>query len=170
MDEIVPRPNNSAPATIRKSAFGRTHLFVKDACTLFREIKCSSSTFCRSSSTSLYHTHNDDGNKTACWHCCHPFEGEKMCLPRAFDPVEKVYHVYGCFCSPSCGCVVRHTHTAPLPFFLCVCPSLSSRGRTRPCPRASLRPVRVCSPPTPWRARAEKRTSSSTRPSIEATR
>ena len=118
MDECLPRPNNLPPISIRKSAFGRTNLFLNSQSTLFREVKCSAPTMTRQANASLFHMHdtNDmilneqENNEEAreklqnkqknmvCWHCCHPFETEGFRLPRSYDPAEKLYHVYGWFC------------------------------------------------------------------------
>jgi len=109
MDEVLPRPNNQPPISIRKSAFGRTNLFLTTSSTLFREVKCSATTMARQATASIYHVHksNDIHEKNSknmvCWHCCHSFEEEGFRLPRSYDPTEKVYHVYGWFCSANCG-------------------------------------------------------------------
>lgn len=109
MDECLPRPNNLPPINIRKSAFGRTNLFLSSASTVFREVKCGSSST-RQATASIYHVHdtnnlNEEENvntNIVCWHCCHSFDTEAFRLPRSFDPVEKNYHVYGRFCSANC--------------------------------------------------------------------
>ena len=108
MDEIVPRPNKCEPINIRKSAFGRTNLFLSSTTTLFREIKCSASSATRQASASLYHIHsttqkNERPENCVCWHCCHNFDGVGFRLPRAYDPNERLYHVYGWFCSANCS-------------------------------------------------------------------
>ena len=112
MDECLPRPNNQPPISIRKSAFGRTNLFLTTSSASFREIKCSSTTMTRQASASIYHVHNLNerveeskqipNNKIACWHCCHTFDSNGFKLPRSYDPSEHVYHVYGWFCSANC--------------------------------------------------------------------
>ena len=110
MDEILPRPNNLPPISIRKSAFGRTNLFLESASMLFKEVKCSASTTARQATASIYHMHSTNKleeqqkrDNIVCWHCCHSFDGEGFRLPRSYDPSEKVYHVYGWFCSANCG-------------------------------------------------------------------
>lgn len=112
MDECLPRPNNQAPISIRKSAFGRTNLFLNGSTTLFREVKCSASSMTRQATASVYHMHDtnklieseNELNKEniVCWHCCHKFAEEGFRLPRSYDPQEKTYHVYGWFCSANC--------------------------------------------------------------------
>lgn len=110
MDELLPRPNNLPPVSIRKSAFGRTNLFLDSNSTMFREVKCSASTMARQATASVYHKHDTNyseeaapSRNTVCWHCCHTFDTEGFRLPRSYDPSEKTYHVYGWFCSANCG-------------------------------------------------------------------
>ena len=96
------------PMMIRKSAFGRTNLFLKSTSVLLREIKSSTSTFTRNASCSVFHTHSTcsaEQTKSVCWHCCHGVENQEKCLrvPRLYDNVERLYHVYGWFCTPSCA-------------------------------------------------------------------
>lgn len=107
MDECLPRPNNQPPISIRKSAFGRTNLFLSTNSMLFREVKCSASSMARQATASVYHVHEtnkiEERHKNiVCWHCCHSFEEEGFRLPRSYDPSERVYHVYGWFCSANC--------------------------------------------------------------------
>lgn len=99
---------NDSTATLRKSAFGRTNLFLTSSNTVFREIRCSASSTTRQASASVFHPHmsNNAHERPAdcvCWHCCHPFEGCGFRLPRIFDPSENVYHVYGWYCSANCA-------------------------------------------------------------------
>lgn len=107
MDELLPRPNNQPPVSIRKSAFGRTNLFLTPSSTIFREVKCSASTATRQATASIYHMHESNKleqkrSDIVCWHCCHAFDTEGFRLPRSYDPSERVYHVYGYFCSANC--------------------------------------------------------------------
>jgi hypothetical protein len=112
MDELLPRPNNLPPISIRKSAFGRTNLFMESNSMMFKEVKCAASTMARQATASVYNMHDtnnieSDDKKVnteniVCWHCCHSFEGQGFRLPRSYDPAEKMYHVYGWFCSANC--------------------------------------------------------------------
>lgn len=110
MDELLPRPNNQPPISIRKSAFGRTNLFLPTSSTVFREVRCSASTMARQATASIYHAHssNEVGDvseqlkQSVCWHCCHPFETDGFRLPRSYDPSERTYQVFGWFCSANC--------------------------------------------------------------------
>lgn len=93
---------------IRKSAFGRTNLFLKSTSVLLREIKSSTSTFTRSATCSVFHTHStclNEKTESVCWHCCHEIESQdkRLRVPRLYDNVERLYHVYGWFCRPSCA-------------------------------------------------------------------
>ena len=99
MDEVIPRN----PTIIRKSAFGRTSLFIPSASTLLREVQCMGGVS-RHDNVSIYHMHDTSKNKKIdCWHCCESFDWERIQIPRLYDPVEQVYHVYGHFCSVNCG-------------------------------------------------------------------
>ena len=105
MDECLPIKQDHV-SFLRKSAYGRTNLFIQN-CT-FREIKCSASTVTRCASASIFHKHKtNDAKETpiacACWHCCHDFENEGFRVPRVYDPTEREYHVFGWFCSANCS-------------------------------------------------------------------
>lgn len=109
MEEILPRNDHfEQSTTFRKSAWGRTNLFLnKSSSTLFREIRAPAST-ARQSKVGIFHAHagNNGSEKPphcVCWHCCHPYDGDGFRLPRVFDPSERVFHVYGWFCSANCA-------------------------------------------------------------------
>lgn len=114
MEDCLPAKNDIC---IRKSAFGRTDLFLDSANTAtFKEIRCSASSVARQATISVYHKHA--GNECAkrdpnicCWHCCYEFEGDGYRLPRFFDPYERSFHVYGWFCSPNCAKAYILEHT-----------------------------------------------------------
>lgn len=38
-----------------------------------------------------------------CWHCCHKPTSTPICLPNSYDRKQKVYHVFGYFCSLPCA-------------------------------------------------------------------
>ena len=92
---------------IRKSAFGRTNLFLtSNSNVIFKEVKCSAYSIARQACHRVYHTHKtttDTVKCNLCWHCCHTYENDAFRIPRLYDPAEKIYHVYGWFCSPNCG-------------------------------------------------------------------
>lgn len=106
MDYLPPR---QPYGTLRKSAFGRTNLFLKPSSNaLMREIRCAASVSARQASTSIFHAHGGNTSQTkpdncACWHCCHGFDTEGFRLPRLFDPSDSTFHVYGWFCSANCA-------------------------------------------------------------------
>lgn len=106
MEEILPGKNDDS--MLRKSAFGRTNLFLHSTSAIFREIRCSASSSTRQAAASVFHAHrgNNAQEKPAgsvCWHCCHDFQGNGFRLPRIFDPSENVFHVYGWYCSANCA-------------------------------------------------------------------
>ena len=41
--------------------------------------------------------------KVACWHCCHPFDGNRIGIPQKYDADRGAWHVKGSFCSFSCA-------------------------------------------------------------------
>lgn len=109
MEETLPkRSNDEREGTFRKSAFGRTNLFLETSSAIFREIRCSASSSTRQAAASVFHAHRGNNahvkpTETVCWHCCHGFEGGGFRLPRIFDPSENMYHVYGWYCSANCA-------------------------------------------------------------------
>jgi hypothetical protein len=109
MDETLQQPNASF---VRKSAFGRTNLFLTSSGVTLREIKSSSSSMSRLAMAAVYHATNKDTPCKLCWHCCYDLDPEQTLfrLPRLYDPNEQVYHVYGWFCSPACtkGYILEH--------------------------------------------------------------
>ena len=99
---------SKTPAAFRKSAFGRTNLFLPTASAVFKEVRCSVSSSTRHASTSIFHPHSGNNAVTkpegcVCWHCCHSFDSPPFRVPRIVDLCENVYHVYGWFCSANCG-------------------------------------------------------------------
>lgn len=45
----------------------------------------------------------DNPGNVCCWHCCHPFEGQPIPLPTAYDSRRDAFRVMGVFCSWSCA-------------------------------------------------------------------
>jgi hypothetical protein len=105
---------SDAPRLVRKAAYGRTQLFLPSASTIVREVKCMGGVT-RHDAASVYHVLPDAaaGFASACWHCCEEIGDDEgwVPLPRLYDPVDKVYHVYGKTCGPSCAkaYVLEHT-------------------------------------------------------------
>lgn len=97
-------------APLRKSPFGRTQLFHDDDDIVFRELQCAASVTQRTDGGVVFHTQGC-GPGRACWHCCHPFDGNPVRLPRVYEPNTGTYHVYGNFCS--LGCAKAHMLTLP---------------------------------------------------------
>ena len=52
-------------------------------------------------------------SNVCCWHCCEPIMDKSTLvpLPRVYDPTERMYHVYGATCSPSCAKTYILEHT-----------------------------------------------------------
>jgi hypothetical protein len=94
---------------IRKSAYGRTQLFLPSSTTIIREVKCMGGVT-RYEGASVYHALTKE-NASVCWHCCEEIAGDPIPLPRTYDAHEGVYHVYGAMCSPECAkaYIVEHT-------------------------------------------------------------
>ena len=96
--------------SVRKSAYGRTQLFLPSTTTLMREVKCMGGVT-QYANASVYHLLSHESK--CCWHCAEPVRDPKrrIALPRLYDADEGVYHVYGCACSPGCAkaYVLEHT-------------------------------------------------------------
>ena len=100
--ELPPAP----PRLVRKSAYGRTQLFLPSTSAVLREVKCMGG-ITRHDTANVYHTlpHAHE-TASACWHCAEPIPAHcptAIPLPRLYDPDEKLYHVYGRTCSPGCA-------------------------------------------------------------------
>ena len=104
------------PRLIRKSAYGRTQLFLPTATTILREVKCQGG-IVRHDTANVYHVLPEahlSNQKVACWHCCEDIQDIKRTgipLPRVYDAAEKTYHVYGITCCPGCAksYILEHT-------------------------------------------------------------
>ena len=48
------------------------------------------------------HTNNICDKKSACFHCTYEFDNTPIYIPK--HELNKIYYVYGCFCSPECAC------------------------------------------------------------------
>lgn len=100
--------------SVRKSAFGRTQLFLPTPSVLMREVKCMGG-ITRRDSASVFHVLPDllrPGTHSACWHCCESVGDAPMPIPRIFDTTENIYHVYGCVCCPGCAKAYILEHTS----------------------------------------------------------
>jgi len=97
--EELPPPSRQ----VRKSAHGRTQLFLPSTSTILKEIHCMGSVtkYDRASVFHVLPKALDDPN-ACCWHCCESVS-RGLSIPRLYDSVERVFHVYGKVCSPECG-------------------------------------------------------------------
>ena len=115
MMEYVPRATSKidlpASTIIRKARNGRASLYSEGANFAFTSMH-SSCSVTRQATTSVFHKHlasPDDADAwstprgLACWHCTEPFEGPGVPLPRSFDMKERMFVVYGHFCSLACA-------------------------------------------------------------------
>lgn len=102
------------PRMIRKSAYGRTELFLPSTGVQLREVKCMSGITQRDDAC-VYHLLPDACAQpgVCCWHCCEEITNEhtRVPLPRVYDSSERVFHVYGCTCSPACAKAYILEHT-----------------------------------------------------------
>ena len=107
---------------VRKSAYGRTQLFLPSPTAVLREVKCMGG-MTKKDTASVYHVlppaHEAAGSggaaaeEVACWHCCEPVAGGACVpIPRFYDAGERVFHVYGATCCPGCAkaYILEHTH------------------------------------------------------------
>lgn len=100
-------------SSIRKTAYGRTELFLPSPGSIVREVKCMGG-IQRYANASVYHMlpnlHETRG-LTCCWHCCEPISGSGVVIPRMYDTTERVYYVMGLTCSPQCAkaYIIEHT-------------------------------------------------------------
>jgi len=98
---------------IRKSAYGRTELFLPSKGTLLREVKCMGG-ISRRGHANVYHVlptiYNVAG--VCCWHCCEVVTHDSIPLPRTYDASEGTYYVYGVTCSPACAKAYILEHTS----------------------------------------------------------
>lgn len=108
MNDAPPQPTK----LVRKTAYGRTSLFLPTPTMVMREVKCMGGIE-QHTNACVYHVlppaHEQSG--VCCWHCCEPITGTPIPLPRTYDPSEKTYHVYGATCGPPCALayVIEHT-------------------------------------------------------------
>ena len=101
---------------IRKSTHGRTDLFLPTSSAIIREVKCMGG-ITRYDSASVYHilpeVYKSD-QPIVCWHCCEEIEDKNSLvpIPRVFDSVERMYHVFGATCSSGCAKAYILEHTS----------------------------------------------------------
>ena len=102
-------------AVVRKSAFGRTQLFLPSTTEIIREVKCMGGVAKRDT-VAVYHMLGDARLEpgACCWHCTEdiPEENSVVPLPRVYDSSEGVFHTYGRTCSPGCAKAYILEHTS----------------------------------------------------------
>ena len=106
--------NNNLPPEpvriIRKSAYGRTQLFLPSKGTVVREVKCMGGVV-KYDQANVYHVLPELYTRSVnCWHCCEKVE-KCTPIPRFYDVNEGVFYVYGATCSPNCAkaYIIEHT-------------------------------------------------------------
>jgi hypothetical protein len=109
MNDLPPGP----PRVIRKSAYGRTQLFLPSKNVILREVKCMGG-ITKHDKVNVYHLLPEIYKQNVvCWHCCEPIQKVEQCIPipRFYDNSEGVYHVFGATCSPNCtkAYLIEHT-------------------------------------------------------------
>lgn len=99
-----------AACELKRSTFGRARLFLEG--TNYSDVRCSASITQHVQRNSLFHPHRQNGRlpeafvkpcDLACWHCVHRFTTPPIPVPKDYCAAEGVFHVFGCFCSLSCG-------------------------------------------------------------------
>ena len=98
---------------VRKSAYGRTQLFLPSPTAVLREVKCMGG-MTKKDAASVYHVlppAHETGAPVACWHCCEAVGDSAVPIPRYYDSGERVYHVYGTTCCPGCAKAYILEHT-----------------------------------------------------------
>jgi hypothetical protein len=90
--------------SLRKSVAGRTSLFMQNGDTLVRNVR-SSGALGRQDVGCAFHVLQRVEDGVCCWHCCEPLADASapFRIPKAYDPRECVYHVYGIFCQAACA-------------------------------------------------------------------
>ena len=90
---------------VRKTAFGRTSLFINMSDhTNVRCVRTSSNAMKRVDGA-LYHNLSESATRAktiSCWHCCEPITGQDLYIPKSYDANEGLYYVYGHFDTLSC--------------------------------------------------------------------
>ena len=96
---------------IRKTAYGRTQLFLPSATDTLREIR-SKSAVRRVGTASVFHVLERPSTPVCCWHCCEVIgTDDPVPIPRCYDSTDGVFHVFGATCSPACAkaYVIEHS-------------------------------------------------------------
>lgn len=93
--------------SVRKSAFGRTSLFLTGHDRVLVRCVRTTSAAMRRRDGSTYHNLATTATRArvpiCCWHCCEPITGETFVVPKSYDPNENVFYTYGHFDSLACA-------------------------------------------------------------------
>ena len=98
----------------RKSAHGRTQLFLPTKGTILREVKCMGGGL-QNNQAHLYHVLQpcNERSNICCWHCCEIIKNgeDSIPIPHMYDRAEGMFYVFGTTCSPECAkaYVIEHT-------------------------------------------------------------
>lgn len=95
----------SRSSVVRKTAYGRTMLFLPEKGSIIREVKCMGGTQ-QHRHANVYHVLPSlmSARPVHCWHCCEDLSSStRIPLPRFYDLFTKTYYVYGATCSPECA-------------------------------------------------------------------
>lgn len=101
------------PQLVRKSAHGRTNLFLPQADVIMKEIKTMNGV--THETASVYHIlpQLSAESGVCCWHCCEPIApgDESVPIPKTYDRQDDIYYVYGITCSLACckAYIIEHT-------------------------------------------------------------
>lgn len=91
---------------MRKTVCGRVSLFLPNESTVLRTVKSNAGAQTHDTA-SVFHllpAVHTGGGSVRCWHCGDDVARDKIfSLPRAYDPEEKKFFVYGACCSPECA-------------------------------------------------------------------
>lgn len=93
--------------SVRKSAFGRTSLFLTGHDRVLVRCVRTTSAAMRRRDGSTYHNLTTTAARATtpicCWHCCEPITGETFVVPKSYDANENVFYTYGHFDSLACA-------------------------------------------------------------------
>lgn len=106
---------------LERSTFNRAKLGVPGLGDAYEELRGSASITQHVDKTKRFHSCAPLNARAAadyastdlwCWHCCHPFDTCVVPIPRTYDTRDRLYVVYGCFCSLACAKAFVLAHAA----------------------------------------------------------
>lgn len=111
------RMSGATPSTqsagIRKTAYGRTELFLPSTSNMIRDVKCFGGMQYFDKACVYHMLSQVSAASSVCWHCCEEVApAAAVPIPRVYDSTQKVFHVFGMTCSPACAkaYLMEHTH------------------------------------------------------------